>query len=104
MAFAISFRAQGNADMQVGLAVGRMGSQVLIQYRIKDGSERERWLPRGRYVMSPSEAFYTLPVYHRVKCDGSPADPNRSGQCVKCGSWIGWGNKQHSAVVLKGEK
>lgn len=68
MATAIRFRAQGNSKNQTGEARGRMGSKILISYRIKSNEARERWFPRSRYEPLADADFEALPVYKRIKC------------------------------------
>jgi len=45
----VTFRRQGGHTTD-GIAIGRLGSQLLIQYRINDGSTRERWLKADRII------------------------------------------------------
>ena len=45
----VLFRAQGNSERQPGYAVARRGSKLLIQYRIQNGEERERFISKDRY-------------------------------------------------------
>lgn len=58
----VSFRAQGNSEWQQGVAVARRGSQLLIQYTIKSGAARERWLPADRFSVPDGGDLNALPV------------------------------------------
>lgn len=59
---------QGGARRPV-LAIGRLGKKrILVRYRIKDGSVRERWLPSSRVF--DLAAVEVLPPYVRKGCDG----------------------------------
>lgn len=64
----VLFHKQGGREC-MGVAVGRKGKSLLIQYRIEDGSPRERWLPPHRIIDlfgDPND----LPRYRTVKCPG----------------------------------
>lgn len=55
--------AQGNRDRQEGVAIARMGSKLLIRYRIQDGTERERWFTPDRFEIDLDVS--ALPRYRR---------------------------------------
>jgi hypothetical protein len=66
----VKVRKQGGGWVN-GTAVGRMGSQLLVQYHITDGSPRERWFPKARYEFQRAEDqanISELPRYKRVTC------------------------------------
>ena len=87
----VTFRKQGGKMIE-GDAVGRMGSQLLIQYRIENGEPRERWIKSDRWQDLVGD-FDDLPRYHRTKCpevlfDGpTPDDPRteENEHCPECG-------------------
>ena len=88
----VRFRKQGGNTI-TGLAIGRMGSQILIQYRVTSGEERERWLPKGRYDETPE--LQELPRYKRAKCDGKR---DETGRC-SCGV-PRWNTAPTHAVIV----
>lgn len=64
--FPVEFVKQGGKTI-TGTAIGRMGSKLLISYRIEDGSPRERFIPPKRYTLRDGTDIDTLPKYKRVK-------------------------------------
>lgn len=62
----VHFIKQGGNEAE-GEAVGRKGSQLLIQYRINDGSPRERWIPKSRIVRLDGD-IDKLPKYRTRTC------------------------------------
>lgn len=70
MSFDIEFRRQGAADRSIGRAVGRLGNQVLIEYRINDGTKRARFLKPARYRLAEGQTLDGLPKYQRRECPG----------------------------------
>lgn len=80
----VSFRKQGG-KVAPGVAVGRQGkSQFLIQYRIEDGTPRERWIKRDRIVAVGSwEELESLPLWRKQRCPGSGL-PKETGYCPHC--------------------
>lgn len=120
--------AQGNRDRQEGVAIARMGSKLLIRYRIQDGTERERWLGPDRYDVDLDVS--ALPRYKRekvparkfdkpveaVSCKNGPGSylPLDEQRCKRCGSrlrfeinynerysrgWAAVGYVSHSHIV-----
>src|SRR5262245_22486263 len=88
---AVQFTKQGGGVI-TGLAVGRLGSQLLIQYRIKNGERRERWFPKSRY-QTPQGDVSTLPQYRRAICkpiaSSKPALVQLCGRGVEDAKWFG---------------
>jgi len=77
-------KIQGCREWQPGVAVGRMGKQLLVQYRTKSGREpRERWFPPHRYQLHEVVQGFvpTLTQYKRKKAKtGEPY-----ARCEECG-------------------
>jgi hypothetical protein len=110
----VMFRAQGNKGRQAGVAVVSRGSKLLIQYRIQDGSERERFITRDRYEVIEGDVA-TLPKSVSVVCNGASTDKTviatyKSSGAVaysytkttcSCGRTFAYGREKHSVDVLK---
>ena len=72
----IRFIKQGGHEIE-GEAIGRLGSKLLIQYRITSGERRERWIPKARYTLagdSDLADLVALPRFKNLKCKGGDFD------------------------------
>lgn len=65
----VSFIKQGGNETE-GTAIARKGKALLVQYRINDGSPRERWIPGNRIVQVHEGAIDSLPRYKAAACPG----------------------------------
>ena len=89
----VSFRKQGG-NASNGQAIGRMGSQLLIRYRITNGEPRERWIPADRvYSEIDRDAWLALPRYRREACPGVLQDPASYSRCSICRAYRMPGHK-----------
>ena len=89
----VRFLAQGGVAY-IGTATKRIGTKLLIAYRIGDGSERERWIPGKRIIETVEGDIATLPRFVTHSCRGTkfdePLDWNTAlnqtfPPCAKCG-------------------
>lgn len=83
MAFDISFHKQNTSSPSIGLAVGRLGKRVLIEYRTKRGEPRARFLDPSRYTLREGQSIDELPKYQRRVCPGVGKE-TKARRCQFC--------------------
>lgn len=66
----VTFIKQGG-KLSRGTAIGRKGNALLVQYKINDGSDRERWIPGNRIKSIVAGNVEDLPRYIGQKCPGT---------------------------------
>jgi hypothetical protein len=97
----VEVQIQGYREWQPGVAVGRMGTQLLVQYRTVRGREpRERWFKPDRYQM-PDIVKGFVPTLTRYKretikaitfpepvTDRAKVDALWRKKCERCGAML----------------
>lgn len=64
----VRIRKQGG-KWTTGEAVGRMGTELLVQYQIEDGQQRERWFKKARWDAGDRRPdLERLPRWRRATC------------------------------------